>query len=407
MNPKLNDYLPNHWLNIPNENEIGKLPTIDEVKSKLMDYEITYPVTREDIIKHINDGIPFSHYLDETGLSHVSNNKNEFVLTKTKAAWTLKPNISTNHFLYRGEKKLYESCLPTLYRKDEFNYLLENLKRAEFELLIHSHPIFRLFYDGIQLSDSVTFRLINPYGLAQHYGFNTTLLDLTSDIDVASFFATCEYNETSKKYTPLLDSDSFGVLYVYHMMIPFSFLTNEGLTTVGLQAFIRPGLQKGFLWNSHPDFSQSGNPQDLNDCKYVTKIYFKHDKVISERICAETNFGEKIFPEDELSEKCKEIFETNIFSEAAFNRNLAQNPQDTRDKNIKLLEKEGYSLSADRLPLKFSKVDKEKILAKIYNGGWDEICDSIVMPIDKDGRLMKVLRNLPYDERYKPYYTAE
>lgn len=402
MNPSLQGFLPKNWLNIPTEKDIDNLPTIDEVKEKLLEYENTYPVIREESIKEWKKSIP--NYLDETGLSYSSSNKDEFILTKTFNAWTLKPNISMSHFLYRGEKQVYETCLPTLYRYGNFNHLIENIKRAEFEILLESHPIFKLFKDGIALKSGIIVKLNNPYGLAQHYSFNTVLLDLTSDIEVATFFATCEYDSENCRYNPVLKPKSFGVLYVYHITKPFFF--NNGLSTIGLQSFVRPGLQKGFLWNSHPDFSSTGKPYDLNECEFVTKVYFKHDESINRRICSEAKSGEQIFPEDELSIKCKDILKTKVFSEEAFNKNLSENPQDTREKNLNILGENDYQVSAERKPLLFTKDDRDLILSKIFNGGWDKLCDSIVMPIDKDGSLMTALRNVPYDEKYKNYFTA-
>ncbi|MDV3873362.1 hypothetical protein CMT47_19580 [Elizabethkingia anophelis] len=403
MIPKLNEFVPNHWLKPPTEQEIDKLPTIDDVKKRLIQYEKDYSVTREEPIKLMYESSP--QHLDKMGLSYSSSDKDKFILTKTMSGWSLKPNISTSHFLFRGENKVYSTCLPTLYRENNFNHLIENLKRAELEILLESHPIFKLLKDGIELRSGIVVKLYNPYGLAQHYSFNTTLLDLTSDIDVASFFATCQYNRETFSYTPYTKSKSCGVLYVYHMLKPFSILTNEGLSTIGLHIFARPGLQKGFFWASNPEFSKTGSPRDLNECGLITKIYFKHENSISERICADMEFGKKIFPEDELSIKCKDILNSNVFSEEAFERNLSDNPQDDREANRKKIEKEGYGVSSLKQPLKFSDEEKNHMLFKIHNGGWSKLCDSIVMPIDKDGSLMEVLRNVPNDDRYKKYFS--
>lgn len=403
MISKLNEFVPNHWLKHPSEQEIDKLPTIDDVKKILIQYEEAHPVIREELIKSMYESNP--QYLDETGLSYSSSDKDKFILTKTMRGWILKPNISTSHFLFRGENKVYSTCLPTLYRDDNFSHLIENLKRAELEILLESHPIFKLLNDGIELRSGIVVKLYNPYGLAQHYSFNTTLLDLTSDIDVASFFATCQYNRETSSYTPYTKPKSCGVLYVYHMLKPFSLLTNEGLSTIGLQVFARPGLQKGFLWASNPEFSETGNPRDLNECEYITKIYFKHENSINERICNEMEFGKKIFPEDELSIKCKDIFNSKVFSEEAFERNLTDNPEDDREANRKKIENKGYKVSSSKQSLKFSDEEKNEILLKIYNGGWNKFCDSIVIPIDKDGSLMEALRNVPNIDRYKEYFS--
>ena len=50
---------------------------------------------------------------------------------------------------------------------------------------------------------------VNFMALAQHYGFETHLLDLTNDFMTALFFATCYYDNQKGKFFPLL-SDKYS-----------------------------------------------------------------------------------------------------------------------------------------------------------------------------------------------------
>ena len=56
---------------------------------------------------------------------------------------------------------------------------------------------------------------LNNTAIAQHYELKTPYLDLTSNFDVASFFATCSYNENTKSYIPYNGDSQIGVIYVY------------------------------------------------------------------------------------------------------------------------------------------------------------------------------------------------
>lgn len=52
--------------------------------------------------------------------------------------------------------------------------------------------------------------------IAQHYGFNTNLLNITSDLNVALFFACCRYE--NNKWRPLTEKEcknnKYSVLYI-------------------------------------------------------------------------------------------------------------------------------------------------------------------------------------------------
>ena len=58
---------------------------------------------------------------------------------------------------------------------------------------------------------------VNHKALAQHYGFDTNLLDLTNDIRVALFFATCKYIPETDSYRPLTKEEcekrGYGVIF--------------------------------------------------------------------------------------------------------------------------------------------------------------------------------------------------
>lgn len=110
---------------------------------------------------------------------------------------------SSRHF-FRGENRIYPSSIPSLNRKllfmsseedKELYRAVSNLRMYQFFKLIWNIHIVP--YWEAKLCD------VNYKALAQHYGFETCLLDLTNDFKTALFFATCYYDNKENKFFPL------------------------------------------------------------------------------------------------------------------------------------------------------------------------------------------------------------
>lgn len=241
---------------------------------------------------------------------------------------------------------------------------------------------------------------MNLYGLAQHYYNNTALLDLTSDIDVAAFFATQAYDRETDTYCPITDENhKDGVLYYYEINEITDFLpkiNSHYISAIGLQVFPRSGNQKGFLINN------INKDDDFNRFKNVRCVKFKHNAAIANEINAKFNGGEKLFPKDVLSEHWKSVKrKTNVVSRIAIEMNHKMNPQDTVEKLISKLrvqyniETEDYvpALSCDELHKYYSSVKRDGI--------WENFCRQIYIPNDKNGKMMDDLLNVPNRDEYK------
>ena len=83
--------------------------------------------------------------------------------------------------LYRGQSSYYERCLPSLYRRKWSD--LQKLER-----LVQIEDFKTILNDNPEIKDEIEGGLaVNYIGLAQHYGIETNVIDLTNSFGVAAF----------------------------------------------------------------------------------------------------------------------------------------------------------------------------------------------------------------------------
>lgn len=165
--------------------------------------------------------------------------------------------------LFRGESKIYDTCKASIYRSDNpDDVIVDELRILEFKQIISTFP--QVHY---ALEDHMK---VDYLALAQHYELKTRLIDLTSAIEVAAYFATQHWEKGIPKpvesgigcirgiLSPLFSPDTMkpdGTINPkYHM--------------IGLQCFERPGLQAAYGLELDRD-------EDLNEMGW--KIYFKQN----------------------------------------------------------------------------------------------------------------------------------
>ena len=142
--------------------------------------------------------------------------EDKFVMTRLKSGrYSLKPNLRHRKFLFRGESEFHNPCKPNLSRNPrQKRFTKELMKGQEMMLLMMSHPLVQLLDLGVELCGELYRFEMNLFGLTQHYYNKTSFLDLTSDPQVAAFFATTKYDEVTDTYSPMDEKDSkVGVLY--------------------------------------------------------------------------------------------------------------------------------------------------------------------------------------------------
>ena len=325
----------------------------------------------------------------------------KFIMCRLKSGrYSLKPNLKNRKFLFRGESEFHSQCKPNLFRDHKKKYFLDSMIYCdEMIRLILSHPLVQLFDLGVELNGKLIRFEMNLYGLLQHYYNKSKLLDLTSDINVALFFATQKYDWKSDKYFPIIDTNhEAGVLYYYDIDIYRDFkevINDEQLSTIGLQVFPRSGRQKGFLYKLNID----GN---FNDLPQLKAFRFKHNAEIANEISEQMNQGDTLFPDDILKAHWRNFAKSNnIISKDAIKINLINNPDETFD-SIEEKLRLFYQITAEDYKPIFTPDELHKYYEAIENDSyWQEFCSQIYIPGDMGGKMMNDLLNLPNNPEYE------
>jgi hypothetical protein len=327
---------------------------------------------RHDMISPHREGhhfTPFDVYFNDAP-------RDKFVMTRLKSGrFSLKPNLSNNAFLYRGQNRYFNPSKPSMFRKDQKRFLKESVEYQEMYLTIASHPMVQLLDSGLLMQgENYSFEM-NLFGLTQHYYNKTSLMDLTSSIDVASFFAVTDYDNKHDTYS-LYTKKDVGVLYFYELT-PDSF-TSDGLRTIGLQVFPRSERQRGFL-------KEMEKEDNFNNDPHVSIVRFYHNPAIEKIFFRKFHEGHDLFPNDILTQHWKSRNQDRI-SKSTFLYNMSINPQEDPTENTRALKDMGVDI-VDYSPA-FTSTELHDYYQDIKNGWWQSFCDKIYIPRDKNG-LMK------------------
>jgi hypothetical protein len=325
---------------------------------------------------------------------------NQFVSSKTQSGrMTLTPNLRSKPFLYRGQNKAFPQILSSFEREDLEGKLKHNLLVEDFIALLRTHPVFMMFDNGIKLDgyrDRLFFNM-NYYGLGQHYGFKTGVIDFTTDIDVAAFFACTKYIGDDI-YEPVKNdaNKSYGVIYV-HEIRPELTMKIAGFSTIGLQLYPRTGAQKGLLYN------QDGRFPPIE--KQVTPFYFRHDTMADKHFFDMMNGGKALFPEDSLAERARNILSSKEVSGETFANNLYSNYDDCKV-NIERLDKMDMQVNWHKKML-FTPDMLKTFYEDMRNGYWEQFCNMIHFGGPNDTIIREQLLKLPTNDHYCQYFQEE
>lgn len=272
--------------------------------------------------------------------------------------------------LFRGQSKDFSPCVPTLYRGDyiEVDIFIERLKLAVLIELLDSHSVVKDIF--IRNHWRVDYE-----GLAQHYGLKTAMLDFTSNIDVALFFAMCPYNPQTDAYESVTTENNEGVIFCISPIqmtrlgstIPTLF--SHKIEVIGLQPFERPALQRGFALK-----------MDEGEDLHAWKCHFTFTKADSEKYLKMFDNGHGLWCDDILVDKVKQIKNLTSFTPKHFRKayELAALKGLSKTKIRAMLQERKIVITNNALYPAFSIVEKQDIIDNWNNFGEQKFFSRIV-----------------------------
>ena len=282
---------------------------------------------------------------------------------------------------FRGQSDRLEGkkCQPSLYRNlTDAEMFHERLCLKELENLLQYYPLTTIYESGMLQyktpeGPKPLYLYVDATALGQHYGIKTDALDVTPDKWVAAFFAATKYE--NGEYQPYKD-DGIGVMYVYRHFPTMSF-SKDRLSAVGLQPFSRPGCQAGMVYKMMPD-------EDFND--KAQRIFFKHDPAISELIYNYCNRSKKLFPEEILENKVKEIKSSKSYSMFAFTNTISEYYQDVSDDVIEGYMRELNICTQSAPPVEFTQEELTAFLER-WNKEKEHFFDKVIVRLSYRGPI--------------------
>jgi len=206
-------------------------------------------------------------------------------------------------YLYRGQNERYRPMLPGVVRglaatngaiwemppRDQATFVLRLAQTSWFAEELRHHPITAHANDQNLRLDPVAF--------AQHYGIPTGYLDLSDDVNVSAFFATCRPTKDGAGWEPV--DDGIGILYRVDLA--------EGLENsfgsylpLGPQVLPRPTEQHAWVTEIPVVHSFEGWPG-------VMEIRFTQQRSIGEHFLEMFDGGSALFPPDPMADVAAEI----------------------------------------------------------------------------------------------------
>lgn len=130
--------------------------------------------------------------------------------------------------IFRGQNKPYP-LIPSFQRLDEVHRCIAYIKREEFKAFFKLTPYFQILS---KMSILGTYFEFDLDAIAQHYGFATNYLDITTNEQVARFFAYTYYK--NGKYYPIADFKGYKPTLYTTLSIIF-YGNSKSLVPAGFQ----------------------------------------------------------------------------------------------------------------------------------------------------------------------------
>ncbi len=197
-------------------------------------------------------------------------------------------------YYYRGERKFYGQSKPTIYREGHATLndlvLVKYLKIEEASTMLDTiPPILEWNRAG----------RVNYVGLCQHYGLDTIMLDLTSDLMTALFFACCKW--VNGAWEPItaedLEKDPDGILHIaskeiFDIELATDAANSMFVVPIGHQPLLRCSAQRGYMGLA----ANKGDIIDLYTDRHFTTYRFERDEAFCKWVFEKCGRGNAIYP---------------------------------------------------------------------------------------------------------------
>lgn len=354
--------------------DISRLPNILQLREILKEYQEHFPTLHRK---------PYEMLIPDS---------NKFVLTPLGGRkYAFKPNITGQGVLFHGVNNVITPYYSDFYLQDNKTRLCEYLKIHAFLFTAKSHPLFSLLKDGIDLGAGKVFVVYNPLGLAACYGYSTPFVQLTSSLDTAIMYATTKIIQNDGlRYLDQERDPKVGTIYVFDIFTTFSKI--KGLSSVGLQAFERPGRMQEFVYRLNVE-------DDFNKLRYVKGFTFRHDIDVEKRLLNNIHRPKRA---DALSVKNKQVYSPNGNGVVELPINVLKIIESTEHNKIIDVLKERIHFVEDnleRFQFSFEDLADVNLVQR-----WNNMIDQVVPSMPSDQIIIDRLRNVPYEHQYSRYF---
>lgn len=256
--------------------------------------------------------------------------------------------------LFRGEYKEYPNSKASIYRGNSDEIIIDKIRIIEFKNILQTFPQIQY-----AIKDHAN---VDYLALAQHYELHTWMIDLTSEPEIAAYFATHEWI----KGVPTPVETGIGRIRGINIILP-----NSKIHYIGLQCFKRPGLQAAYGIEMDEDedlgnrgwtvrFKQNATASRIihQNFHFDYKEFEKHKSLIDISKHPELfTQNSWLMPDEEIAEVADKVKNGKELSQAAIEEytNLL-NPKEKDEvfaalsrNDIKITEQPVYVLGQDRI----------------------------------------------------------
>lgn len=233
-------------------------------------------------------------------------------------------------YYYRGESAYYGESKPGMYRyPNNRSHVQQLVNQFINQIVLNEACNFLDKFDAVRHWSASS---INYVALAQHYGIKTPMLDITSDLKTALFFACCKYE--NDQWRPMTRNDfansnkKYGILYrspteITDMMwwISDERAELDLIAPIGYQPFMRCSAQHGYM------LLVKDEKYDMLKDPLFDKFRFEHDEEFCRWIFEEMDRGNKVYPHDDIpqiTEYMERIKNSHQFSQNMFDHMILE-----------------------------------------------------------------------------------